>query len=281
MGVWYILHATMISVVTVVVGYGPRQLARNTLGYPMTLDSAYPRFRNRTAVDSLVEYLRLAIQNGVYVSGDRLPPERVLTEELGIARPTLRQAFDQLKAEGYLEARHGAMAGTFVTDLVVPSSAWLDRMRKDVKELDDIYAYSIMVETAAADMAAHRRTDRDLDDIQLAIDQLRVLVQLHRLGQKPNGVEYSSLRGADTLFHQAISLASRSRRISEAVFWARGELFTAALLVLYDDVLLGQIQEEHEALLAAIRRADGDAARAAMFSHITNGRQRLGALLQM
>jgi GntR family transcriptional regulator, transcriptional repressor for pyruvate dehydrogenase complex len=246
----------------------------------MGLTVAYPRFRNRTAVDELAEYLRLAIQNGVYVVGERLPPERALTDELGVARPTLRQAFDLLKAEGYLETRKGAAAGTFVTDLVAPTGVWLARMRADTCELNDIYGYHIMVETTAAGRAARYRSEDQIAEIQLAIGQLQVLAQLHRRGTRPNGSEYAPLRGADTLFHQAVAVASGNLRIAEAMFRARGELFTAALLVMYDDARLDQINAEHSAVLTAIRDADEESARECMALHITNGFHRLGLLLE-
>lgn len=44
--------------------------------------------------------------------GDALPSERRLAEELGVSRPTLRQAIDGLVAEGLLDRRHGS--GTYV-----------------------------------------------------------------------------------------------------------------------------------------------------------------------
>jgi DNA-binding FadR family transcriptional regulator len=44
--------------------------------------------------------------------GGRLPPERELSERLGVARETLRRGLDQLQAEGLLQRRQGA--GTFV-----------------------------------------------------------------------------------------------------------------------------------------------------------------------
>ncbi len=43
----------------------------------------------------------------------RLPASRTLAQELGVSRNTVLEAFDQLGAEGYVEARVGA--GTFVT----------------------------------------------------------------------------------------------------------------------------------------------------------------------
>ncbi|MFC9917504.1 GntR family transcriptional regulator [Agromyces binzhouensis] len=45
--------------------------------------------------------------------GDRLPPERNLIDDFGVARETLRRAIDELVVEGRLTRRHGV--GTFVT----------------------------------------------------------------------------------------------------------------------------------------------------------------------
>ena len=52
--------------------------------------------------------------------GDAIPPERGLAVDLGVSRPTLRTAIDDLVREGLLERRHGS--GTYVTrpKLAVP-----------------------------------------------------------------------------------------------------------------------------------------------------------------
>lgn len=57
--------------------------------------------------------LREAILDGRLGPGSRLPASRRLARELSVARITVVQAYDQLTAEGYLEARRGA--GTWVT----------------------------------------------------------------------------------------------------------------------------------------------------------------------
>jgi GntR family transcriptional regulator len=49
-----------------------------------------------------------------YQAGDRLPGEHDLAEELGISRPTLREALSELKNRGFVDRRHGV--GTFVAD---------------------------------------------------------------------------------------------------------------------------------------------------------------------
>jgi GntR family transcriptional regulator/MocR family aminotransferase len=63
--------------------------------------------------------LREAIRDGRLRPGDRLPASRTLAADLGLARGTVVEAFAQLEAEGYLEARHGS--GTRVTAVTAPS----------------------------------------------------------------------------------------------------------------------------------------------------------------
>src|SRR5919106_1408580 len=53
-----------------------------------------------------------AIADGTLSRGTRLPSSRALAADLGVSRTTTVLAIDQLIAEGYLTARHGA--GTFV-----------------------------------------------------------------------------------------------------------------------------------------------------------------------
>ena len=62
----------------------------------------------------LSQLLREAIERGVYQPGDRLPSEPELIREYGVSRITVRQAFDELAAEGLIIRRHGK--GTYVAE---------------------------------------------------------------------------------------------------------------------------------------------------------------------
>jgi GntR family transcriptional regulator len=58
-------------------------------------------------------YLRDLIENGTYVPGQKFPSEEVFAEQLGISRPTLREALHNLQADGMIIRKHGV--GTFVS----------------------------------------------------------------------------------------------------------------------------------------------------------------------
>jgi len=72
-----------------------------------------PKQRRRTLEDSL----RAAIRSGRLAAGTRLPSTRGLAGDLGLARTTVMEAYQQLEIEGYLLVRRGA--GTWVAELGV------------------------------------------------------------------------------------------------------------------------------------------------------------------
>ncbi|WP_375000252.1 GntR family transcriptional regulator [Aeromicrobium sp. CTD01-1L150] len=74
---------------------------------------------------------RLLAMHGELSPGAVIPPERVLAENLGVSRPTLRAAVDQLVAEGYLERRHGS--GTYVTHPKVAMALTLTSFSEDMR----------------------------------------------------------------------------------------------------------------------------------------------------
>lgn len=72
----------------------------------------------RTALERA---LRDAVRSGRLAPGTRLPSTRKLAGEVGLARGTVKAAYDQLTAEGYLTARQGS--GTVVADRPAPRPA--------------------------------------------------------------------------------------------------------------------------------------------------------------
>lgn len=69
----------------------------------------------------LIQALRQAVQNGDLQAGDPLPSSRELAMTLSVSRGTIIEAYDQLLAEGVLEAR--ARQGTFVSDALSHSKS--------------------------------------------------------------------------------------------------------------------------------------------------------------
>ncbi|MEK8050436.1 GntR family transcriptional regulator [Ideonella sp. DXS22W] len=79
----------------------------------------------------LQQALRRAIEQRVLGPETALPPERVLAEELGVSRITVRKAIDGLAAEGLLEKRQGA--GNFVCTRIDKNFAKLTSFSEDMR----------------------------------------------------------------------------------------------------------------------------------------------------
>jgi GntR family transcriptional regulator len=58
------------------------------------------------------QYIREMIESGQYTPGQQLPSEADLARQLGISRPTLREALHSLEQDGVIICRHGV--GTFI-----------------------------------------------------------------------------------------------------------------------------------------------------------------------
>lgn len=71
----------------------------------MKIEPIAPR---ETAAEACEKALRAAILRGEIPAGDRLPPERQLSERFGVTRITLRSALARLSASGLLQTRQGS-----------------------------------------------------------------------------------------------------------------------------------------------------------------------------
>ncbi len=66
------------------------------------------RRRPSALATQLYEGLRQAVLRGQIRRGERLPSSRLLADDLGVSRNTVTSAYEQLLAEGYIEAKVGS-----------------------------------------------------------------------------------------------------------------------------------------------------------------------------
>jgi len=137
-----------------------------------------PTVVERPAVlsDQVVAILEKRIRNGEIHPGDRLPSERELCAEFGVSRAVLREAIARLKSDGYVETRQGA-------ETVVPAQPGRlsYRFASDgsvrQEDLAHIMELRVAVEVVAAELAAQRRTSRDVVAMRRALTAMRAAVR--------------------------------------------------------------------------------------------------------
>jgi GntR family transcriptional repressor for pyruvate dehydrogenase complex len=208
-----------------------------------------------TASDSAVRFIRAMIFSGELGPGDKLPPERDLGARLGISRMTLRLALKALESTGYIVTTRGSHGGSRVANSDSLVECWELWMRHHAGELDDLFEFRVTVETRLAALAAERRTQADIENMERALDNER----------RPQ--DWSAVFRADIDIHRSIARAARSPRLEKAMLEARGDLFVPVDLRSLEEPD-ASVHDTHERILAAIREQDAQAAITMMRLHI-------------
>ena len=208
-----------------------------------------------TASDSAVRFLRALIFAGELGPNDKLPPERDLGARLGISRMTLRLALKALESTGYIVTTRGSRGGSRVADSDSLSRCWSQWMHEHAAELDDIFEFRATIEAKLAALAAVRRTEEDLQNMERAAAGER----------QPQ--DWSSLFRTDIDIHRTIARAARSPRLERAMMSARGDLFVPIHLDRLEN-RPHEVHDSHRGIIQAIREQDSAAAAEGMAAHI-------------
>lgn len=225
--------------------------------------------------DTIAATLEQRILEGSVKPGDRLPPERELAVDLGVSRPSLREAIQKLASKGMVHSRQGG--GTYVTDVLESSFSdpWQDMMGKHPNLREDMLEFRRMLEGQAAEWAAERATEADIQRLEQTFSALMAAFQSDDAQQRSD---------ADIAFHQAIGDAAHNVLI--------GHLSGALLGLMHDNIRLnlGELKgvpaasrllmSQHEAIYNAVRESKPQAARAAAETHIDFVRETLAQTLR-
>lgn len=191
--------------------------------------------------------------------GDRLPPERVMLENYGVGRGTLREALRFLELQGILTLKPGPGGGPVVEQ---PDATHLANGLLLLLQFSDA-PFSMIVEARhdlepiMARHAATRMKDEPLTQLASNVEQMR-----------------------DNLSDREIFLAT-NREFHEMIAWASGNsmygFLIDALVDIVDGTHLGvdypdrrrqAILSAHERILSALQNHDGDHSFAAMSEHM-------------
>lgn len=238
-----------------------------------------PKLQNRFYVprisDAVAASLERRILEGSLKPGDRLPPERELAIELGVSRPSLREAIQKLASKGMVQSQQGG--GTYVTDRLESTffDPWQEMIGAHPNLREDLLEFRRMIEGQAAEWAAERATEADLTRLAQAFDAMNAAFDADNL-------ETRSI--ADIAFHQAIGEASHNALV--------GHLSAALLRLMHDHIRLNLgelknipaanalLKSQHAAINAAIHERRPSAARAAAETHIDFVRETLAQTLR-
>ncbi|MGW0997930.1 FadR/GntR family transcriptional regulator [Streptomyces sp. NPDC002520] len=209
--------------------------------------------RRSVLSEQVIAELRNQITSGEWPVGSRIPTEPELVEQLGVARNTVREAVRALAHNGLLDIRQGS--GTYV----VATSELAGVMHRRFAGADPRHIAELRstLESAAAKMAAERRTEKDLK-------QLDAL--LARRDEAWQAGEAEAFVSADSTFHLAVVAASHNDVIT-AMYADLGEVLRDGVRAGVGAELSPETPMDHTRLLDAIRAGDAQAAAAEAASY--------------
>lgn len=203
--------------------------------------------RRSALSEQVIAELRNQIASGEWPVGSRIPTEPELVEQLGVARNTVREAVRALAHNGLLDIRQGS--GTYV--VATSELAGVMHRRFAAAGPRDIAEVRSTLESAAAKLAAERRTEKDLKQLDTLL--------LRREEAWESG-EAEAFVAADATFHLAVVAASHND-VMTAMYADLGEVMRDWLREDVGEELTPETYMDHGRLLDAIRV--GDAATAA------------------
>ena len=164
---------------------------------------AFNQVRQRRLSDDIVERLEAMILEGTLKAGERLPAERVLAEQFGVSRPSLREAIEKLVAKGLLVSRQGG--GNYVAQSLGStfSDPLLHLLESNPEAQRDLLEFRHTLEGSCAYYAALRATEVDHQRLTSAFETLQACYQRNDKVSEEEGA-------ADASFHLAIAEASHN-----------------------------------------------------------------------
>ena len=210
----------------------------------------------RMIAEEIATTLRQRISAGEWALAHRIPPERDLATQFGVARNTIRRAVDHLAQAGIV-ARHVGR-GTF---LVAKQSSLAGAMaRMEGSSPADIMEVRQLLEPAAAAFAATSASALELKAVEDA----------HCAACESPDLQ--SFERHDAAFHQAILLCSRNsflREIHSLIDLLRNQApWFEMKKRSFSEERRKTYCAEHQAILVALFQRDPTAAKAAMLAHL-------------
>jgi DNA-binding FadR family transcriptional regulator len=121
---------------------------------------------SRGNADLIAAELRRQIESRAWPEGGRLPTERAIAEDLGVARNTVRRALDRLEQDGLLVRHVGR--GTYLRSTASSDPIFESARRMEGASPADMMELRVLLEPAAAAFAATNATTRELAGIREA-----------------------------------------------------------------------------------------------------------------
>ncbi|MEH6836459.1 MULTISPECIES: FadR/GntR family transcriptional regulator [Falsihalocynthiibacter] len=215
-----------------------------------------------SVTQTVARQLQEMIRSGSLAKDEKLPSQRVLSEQLGVSRTSLREALLTLETLGLV--RTLPARGTFVVGINTQEARGQDPWRFDEQySILDVFQSRMMIETEMCRLAAPHINDAVAQKLREVTDQFELA---WTRGDLVTHVE------ADLMFHRLIAQACPNAMLRR-LYHSVSDLLTESQRVPIPSTALARMNasmEEHRTILHALTRNRPEDAANAMQAHIRN-----------
>ncbi|MGY3794548.1 FadR/GntR family transcriptional regulator [uncultured Aquimarina sp.] len=214
----------------------------------------------RDEIETVISKIRELIINRQLEPGDKLPSERTLSEKFGVSRSQLRLAIQKLEFYGLVKKY--PKSGTFVSKIGVGAlnSMMANILHLQTPDFKSLVETRLILETKAVKLAAVRRTEQQLYQIEVAHE-----AYINKSINGENAID------EDLLFHLKLAEASCNSVINSLMLVITPEIITNFVTnKICDKTNFSTLIKEHQDIVNAIKNNDPDQATESLKIHFND-----------
>jgi GntR family transcriptional regulator, transcriptional repressor for pyruvate dehydrogenase complex len=212
--------------------------------------------RTPRTFEAAIEEILAGIARARLRRGDRLPLEGELARQLGISKPTLRQALRVLERSEVLAVRPGKGGGIFVASDLLPYDVVSANVGLETENVREILRGRRILETGVVHEASATATAADFAELQRTIRLL-----------EEGGAGRKRFARADAMFHQTLAHASHNRLLAEAMRLVARQLAPLRDMLLREAGDVDRMVDIHTRQLRAMHNRERDALDSVLDEH--------------
>ncbi len=209
-----------------------------------------------TVTHQVIEQIQTLLSGGTLNPGDKLPSERQMAEQLGVSRPSLREALRALEYAGVLVALQGEGVSVADGQTTLDNTLQTTHLVRQFA-LSEMIEARKAIESAAVKFIMIRAHAKDFEHIRQLHEATRQMVD-----------DKKGFVMADYAFHRAIVDAS-GNRIFSSMHSTMGSMMKEFNFELLDTrVGREQVIDHHEQIVQALEKRDVDKSLYLMEEHL-------------
>ncbi|KZL89836.1 FadR/GntR family transcriptional regulator [Clostridium magnum] len=221
-----------------------------------------PKISRTTLVDKVVEIIIEKIKSGEFKPGEKLPGEIELSTQLGISRPTIREAISYLVGLGII--KRGDLGIQVAGEPTSMMEAQLSSLILVGLETKKLYEARRILEVEIADLAAQRATSEDIEEL-VRLNE-RVMEKLY------DKEEYWNV---ECEFHLGVARIA-DNEVLYLIYKVILDLYKKIEREIFEQKRIIEITPiNHEKLIEAIKNGDSSKARNVVDASIINAEEEM------